>query len=97
LERLFLAFLNACEGLPSDILVSKRTKRFNIALFEAVFAAACRDRFRKREIPEGVLDRDGIRALDEDSEFLDAAQKATTQTANVNKRLSRARHIIQPL
>ena len=97
LEKLFFGFLEGCQSLPPDIMVSKRTKRFNIALFEAVFTGACRERFLNREVPTGVLVEGDVRALDNDPEFLEAAQKATTQTANVQKRLSRARQLIQPL
>jgi hypothetical protein len=97
LENLFLGFLSGCESLPSDVLINKRTKRFNIALFEAVFTAACAERLDRREVPAGKLSHGEIEQLDADPGFLEAAQKATTQTANVQERLKRARSIVRPL
>lgn len=97
LEGLFSSFLAAAEGLPDDAFLSKRTKRFNLALYEAVFTATCSEAFKVRRAIAGALNAEEIAALDSDEEFLEASQKATTQKANVETRLERARSIITAL
>lgn len=90
LEQLLTSFLTACEGLPEDIFVSSRAKRFNIALYEAVFTGACHTIFPNRELLANCVSADQIRALSRDTTFIEASQKGTTQTSNVQKRLQRA-------
>jgi len=94
LEQLFESFLAAIRELPNDIFINKRNRRFNLALFEAVFAASCLPAFQARTTNIDMLNTDKIQALDNDQAFLDAALKATTQTTNVRTRLQRAREII---
>jgi hypothetical protein len=97
LEDLFLGFLGATLQLPEDSFISKRTKRFNIALFEAVFSAACEPAFKLSRIPRGALLETQLRSLDSDKAFQEASLEGTTQRANVDKRLERARELISPL
>lgn len=94
LERIFLSFLNACKDLPEDVFINIRNKRFNLALFEATFAAACTAAFSKRRELKGKIDPKEVHALSTDSEFLKAAIEGTTRTVNVETRLRRARKII---
>src|SRR5260370_27377808 len=93
-EQLFLSFLKSSAGLPDDIFVSKRTNRFNVALFEAVFSAALEQRVPAQQLATGALNADEIRSLDSDKEFQAASQRGTTQTVNVKTRLARARALI---
>jgi uncharacterized protein with ParB-like and HNH nuclease domain len=93
-EQLFVSFLRASASLPDDIFVSKRTSRFNVALFEAVFSAALAQRVASHALATGSLNADQVKALDNDPEFQEASQRGTTQTANVKKRLARARALI---
>ena len=97
LEQLFESFLGACSGLPSDAFINKRNNRFNIALYEAVFAGSCKRAFAERRRVEGLLAPERVQALDEDEEFSSAALVGTTNTANVEKRLSRAEAIVGTL
>ena len=95
LESLLLAFFNACKGLPDDIFISSRTRRFNIALYEAIFTAACEDSFKRRKTEIQAVSKELIEKLDSDPEFNEASQKATTQKTNVQKRLQRSRAIFK--
>ncbi|MCA9980167.1 MAG: hypothetical protein KDD89_05025, partial [Anaerolineales bacterium] len=97
LEKLFESFLGACVDLPQNTFLNKRNRRFNIALYEAVFTAACTQAFQKREFITGKLDNKKIQKLEADVQFLEASQKATTQTSNVNIRLERALKIVGSL
>lgn len=97
LEALFGSFLDAAADLPEDTFVSRRTKRFNLALYEAVFTAACTDAFAEHRVLNGTLNAQEIEALDIDEVFLEASQQATTQKSNVDARLDRARALITAL
>ncbi len=96
-EQLFLSFLKATAPLPDDAFVSERTRRFNAALFEAVFTAGLEDAVETRELATDVFDPDEIKALNNDAAFQEASQRGTTQTVNVKKRLNRARELITPV
>jgi len=94
LEKLFQAFLKKCQKLPDSLFF--KNNRFNVALFEAVFVAVCREPFQQRKLPKNrrVL-VDQIEKLKTDKEFLAASQAGGTMSkANVKKRLERAKQII---
>jgi len=97
LEGLFKSFMEACSDLNEDAFLNKRNRRFNIALFEAVFTAACKSAFDERRILRGTLDGQHIAALENDAEFVKASLEGTTRTANVSKRIQRARDIVGAL
>ena len=97
LEDLFYSFLDATTGLPGDAFLIKETNRFSIALIEAVFTAACAKAFEERRTAEGLLDRDSLQKLKEDTVFLTASTSGTTQTANVRTRLARGKQFIEAL
>ncbi len=95
LERLFSSFLDACSELPEAAFQSKRTKRFSVALFEAAFRAVALRAFSEENLVDDQISEDWIRALDGDLEFVEASQKASTQTSNVNTRLQRAAALME--
>jgi hypothetical protein len=97
LGDLFDSFLEACTDLPADAFINKKNKRFNIALYEAVFAAACQVAFVERRRLQGRLSSEALRELEADAEFVEALLEGTTRTANVQKRLNRARTIVGAL
>jgi hypothetical protein len=97
LEGLFESFLASCVELPDNAFLNKHSRRFNIALYEAVFTATCTKAFEERRLINGKLDKNEIRKLEVDEQFSEASQKATTQTSNVKIRLNRALEIITPL
>ncbi len=97
LEDLFYSFLDATKRLPGDAFLIKETNRFSVALIEAVFTAACAKAFEERRTAEGLLDRDALQKLKEDSAFLTASTSGTTQTANVRTRLACGKQFIKAL
>ncbi len=97
LEELFDSFLDATKDLPRNTFLSKSTSRFSIALIEAVFTAACHKAFDERRTLIGCLNVDELQALKADTQFLEAASRSTTQTANVRARLERGKHFIKAL
>ncbi len=94
LENLFQSFLKACSTIDDDAFFNKKNRRFNIALFEAVFTAASEVAFKERRLLEGTIDGAKIAALEMDEEFTKASLEGTTRTLNVNKRIERARKAI---
>ena len=55
LSDLLESFLKACVGLPDDAFLNKKNSRFNVALFEAAFAAVCGPPFAKKKLLEGSV------------------------------------------
>lgn len=96
-RKLFESFLDACSSLADDAFKNRKNKRFNVALYEAVFAAACERAFSEKCIVSGTLDSARMQTLATDQAFVLASQEGTTQTKNLMKRLSRARAIVGAL
>ena len=96
LANLFEAFLALCAQLPPAAFLKKTNRRFNVALFEGVFAGACTNALAKKTLPTGALTPEELTNLENDAEFMGATLEGTTQTKNVGKRLERAKAIISP-
>lgn len=94
LRSLFQSFLDATCDLRSGIFINPSNRRFNIALFEAVFTATCRPAYRNVGLVDKALSAENIEKLRTDAEFNAATQKATTKTENVKKRLKIAIRIL---
>ena len=97
LERLFGSFLHACSALPDNVFFNEGNNRFNIALYEAVFAVSGKGAIAEKRPIDGLLDTRKIRELEQDKEFSQASSVSTTSTANVKKRLDRAAAIVGSL
>lgn len=93
LSDLMMSFLDACSDLPEDAFVRKN-KRFNVALFEAVFVAVCKKPFDENRLPTKKVGVAGLATVEGDPEFLGAMLEGTTQTKNVKLRLQRANQIL---
>ncbi len=93
-ERIFKEFIAATAQLPEKAFYGETSRRFNISSFEAVFAALCEPLWSGKTNTISPITAVTIEALKTDPEFVEATQKATAQTANVEKRLSRARAIL---
>lgn len=90
LEALAKSFFESCRALPEDAFLSKRTRKFSIALFEAAFSAACEPPFSRRETVKAMLAADKLKALEEDEGFVSASRRDTTSKVNVSLRLALA-------
>lgn len=96
LEQLFDAFLAACSDLPQDTFISSRTRRFSIALYEAVFAVACEVARQHQNLQVRAVEYAAVRTLDMDEKFVAASERGSSHTSNVEIRLERARAILAP-
>ncbi|MEW6630238.1 MAG: DUF262 domain-containing protein [Pseudomonadota bacterium] len=97
LQELFLSFLGALRELKPDAFINSRNGRFNIALYEAVFTAACINAFDNRRVASGLISPERVNDLANDQDFLKAALEGTTRTSNVEMRINKAREFITPL
>lgn len=93
LVQFFESFLTASAHLPEDAFINKKTARFNMALFEAVFTAVATLPFQNRQFITDAVGLDRISTLEIDKDFLSASLEGTTGTKNVQTRLRRARKI----
>lgn len=93
LEKLFDAFLKESEKLNEKIFFS-RTGKFNISMFEAIFASVCKDAFKNKNTEVTPIDNSKLKILKDDHEFFDASQSETASKKNVIKRVERAKAIL---
>lgn len=93
-ERVFNEFVKATAHLPDRAFYGEATGKFNISTFEAVFAAVCQPMWAGSVESIQPIEAAKLEQLKADPEFVSATQKATAQTANVQKRLERARTIL---
>ena len=89
LKSIFEQFIQKASKFPA---VFKVNKKFNIALYEAVFVAACKNSLDGGIVKELSLQH--IRGILRDDEFKDALQEGTTKKINVDKRMRVAQNYI---
>jgi uncharacterized protein with ParB-like and HNH nuclease domain len=97
LEKLNLFFegwLSSLQQIPPDAFINKRTGRFSTFLFEGVLYAFGRKYLDKGIIPEEIINYELIQKLENDHDFQEASIRGTTNKENVEKRLLRAKSII---
>ncbi|MDM8523386.1 DUF262 domain-containing protein [Desulfococcaceae bacterium HSG8] len=92
LKSLFHSFVESCSDLPEGSF-SKKGK-FNISLYESVFAAICGKVLPSRSQIRIKIDPIKLKALREDTQFISSSKSSTTSKANVKKRLERARLLL---
>lgn len=99
LSNLFKSFLEKTIALPREVFINPATNRLDLALFEAVFTAACGDAYRATRMlsEHGMLNEASVSALGADVEFREASQSATTDRRNVVARLRLGREYIEAL
>jgi hypothetical protein len=94
-EKLCLSFFDSCKALNlSEAFLSKRG-RFNISLFEAVFAAVCRGPLEIKGLVTSDIPLGKIENLQSDADFVQASQSETARKKNVDLRLRKAREIFE--
>ena len=95
LENLFDAFGNSVASLQADIFINPRSKRLNVALFESVFYASCKSAARNVSTDIILPTMSDIQEVANDKVWKQASMEATTDKANVDTRMARARHLIE--
>ena len=94
--ELFDAFFAQLEKLPDDSFRVKGANRFSIAMFEAVFWAACADAYSLGLTNVWALDTERLAKLRSDKEFGEATQYGIGRSAYVKKRYERAKIVFDP-
>jgi len=90
LQKLYESFLQSCSDLPQEAFFNRSNSRFNIALYESIFYAACYNAFQSRTFIVGKINIDSINNLKNDNRFSQAAAEGTTKLTNVKIRLELA-------
>lgn len=93
LEKLFYAFLEACKELTPKAFFGE-SRKVNISYIDAVFAIQCRPAFEATGVEVPALDPERLQKLKDDPEFVTATQRDTAGSANVAKRLERAKAVL---
>lgn len=94
MRTLFKGFLRACAASDQ---IFREDRGFRFSLFDAVFAASLGRCFQERRIPDGRLDPEAVKRLEQDAAYAETVRQSSTTAANVRKRLEIARQIIRPL
>ena len=92
-EKLFCSFLDACKDSISDEAFYSKRNKFNISLFESVFAAVCKNPLKNKGMIATKIDPAKIELLQNDPEFVAASQSQTASRKNVSLRLKKGREI----
>lgn len=88
-------FLSMAAADKNRLFYNKKTNRFNVPMFEAVFAAACKLALSKKDSSLVSYSSEWIHVLRTDDEFLEATQLHTTGTPKVQSRLRRAAKLLR--
>lgn len=91
LRDTFMRFLESCSSLPERAFYGRSSGKFNILLFESVFAAKARALNDGNSMP---IESSKLDSLKDDKQFIDATQKSTTDKTNVATRLERAEKLV---
>jgi hypothetical protein len=94
LKDLFHAFLGSSQTLGERPFHGRKTSKFNISLFEAVFAVHGGSAFKRRDVNLEPFDPVSFEGLKEDPAFAKASLEKTTSTTNVKFRLKRAKEFL---
>lgn len=94
LESLFSAFLDQLKNVSMEVFRVERTGRFSIAMFEAVFRAACTDAFRGRSLEVWTLTNAALASLKSDKKFIEATKEGIGRATHVTERYERARALL---
>ena len=92
-ENLFLSFLESCELLPKDAFCTYG--RFNISLFDAVFAATCNQVMKDGVFITGKIDPDSFAKLKSDDAFIEFTQSGTASKKSILGRIEIAQQNIK--
>ncbi|KRQ09130.1 DUF262 domain-containing protein [Bradyrhizobium manausense] len=94
LESLFSAFLAQVKNVSMDVFRVERTGRFSIAMFEAVFRAACTDALKNRSLDVWPLTNAALASLKSDKKFIEATKEGIGRATHVTERYERARELL---
>lgn len=93
LESVFHAFLQKTSALPPEMF-QLQAGRFSASMYEAVFAAACKDAIRNNDYQVRDIDVSKLAILKTDADFQKASRYRTAAKENVATRLRKAREIL---
>lgn len=90
LESIFNSFMTACQDLNEEAFFT-RSNKFNILLFESVFAVVCRPLLQEEAKSIKNINPSDLELLKNDIEFIKTTQSKTSEKSNVLVRLNKAK------
>lgn len=95
LRNIFIDFIDSISSLNNDKVFWTSNNKFNISIYEAVFATVCQNAYIKQDATKVLkVSLDKINQLKEDSEFIEASSKSTASKKNVTARNKIANRIL---
>lgn len=94
MDALFGAFFVELKKVSEEGFRVERTGRFSIAMFEAVFRAACADAFKNKTLEVWPLSDGSLAALKNDKKFIEATKEGIGSATHVANRYKRARELL---
>lgn len=92
-ENLFKKFVSIVANINTKLFFNKG--RFNIAIYESIFVALAEDVYKNKSLDIKEITMQQAQVLKDNSDFIQASQKSTTSTANVQKRIDKAKELLQ--
>lgn len=95
LKNIFINFIDFVDSLNSDAIFLTNNNRFNISIYEAVFATLCKNAYIERDATRiSRVNLEKINQLKADSDFIAASSKSTANRDNVETRNTIAMKIL---
>lgn len=94
LKNLFESFLLSIDEIDPDLFISTKSRRFNIFLFEALFAVTAHHAMKTHELITLKISTGDVNNIAQDSDFLNASIAGTTNTSNVINRFKVAGRVL---
>ena len=90
LQRLFESYLEALQDIDPQVFVGEKSRRFNIFLFETVFACIASRQMASKGLCNEKISMEVINSILGEKEFQEACVAGTTNSTNVFKRFDAA-------
>ncbi|MDR1289605.1 MAG: DUF262 domain-containing protein [Planctomycetaceae bacterium] len=91
-ESLFTKFALTAASIDSKLFFNKT--RFNIAIYESIFVALTEGAYLNRSLNIKETTTQQVQALKNNSDFIQASQKSTASTNNVQLRINKAKELL---
>lgn len=95
LHALFISYLKSIASISQEKFISPKSRRFNIFLFEAMFAVLANKHLDQNQLINRLITNDEVDRILQNDDFNQACIAGTTNTANVLKRFEVVEEILK--
>lgn len=93
-KSLFVGFLKSISSISPERFISQKSRRFNIFLFEALFAVLANKNIKSKKLIDYTITDIQVTNILENAEFAAACIAGTTNTTNVKKRFEVVENVL---